>query len=131
MEQLTFKDIEYSNRKRKTKRDEFLKVMEEMIPWKEWVALIKPFYFDNNVGRHARGIEVMLRMFLLQSCFNLSDEGIEDAIYDSYPFRCFMQLDFIKDSVPDATTLCKFRKLLTDNNVADMLFKSINKENCS
>ena len=126
MEQLTFTDIEYANRKRKTKRDEFLKVMETIIPWKEWVALIKPFYFANNVGRPARGIEVMLRMFLLQSWFNLSDEGIEDAIYDSYSFRCFMQLDFMEASAPDATTLCKFRKLLVDNNVADILFKSIN-----
>lgn len=29
-------------------------------------------------------IEKMLRMYLMQSWFNLSDEGIEDAIYDSY-----------------------------------------------
>jgi IS5 family transposase len=126
MVQLTFTDMEYANRKRTTKRDEFLGIMEEIIPWNEWVSLIQPFYFDNIVGRPARGIETMLKMFLLQTWFNLSDEGVEEAIYDSYAFRCFMKFDFTEDSVPDATTLCKFRKILVDNNVAAIFFKAIN-----
>jgi IS5 family transposase len=99
--------------------------MEEIIPWDEWVEFIKPFYFDNKVGRPARGIEMMLRMFMLQAWFNLSDEGIEDTIYDSYAMRHFMHLDFIQEQVPDATTLCKFRKLLFENNVAQILFDAI------
>ena len=41
MSQMTFSDFEYSNRKKKTKREEFLDVMEEVIPWNEWVAIIK------------------------------------------------------------------------------------------
>ncbi len=67
----------------------------------------------------------MLRMFLLQSWFNLSDEGIEDAIYDSYAFRRFMGLDFMAEQCPDATTLCKFRKLLVENNIAKAFFDEI------
>lgn len=125
--QQTFTDIEYSNRKRKTKRDEFLKIMEGIIPWNEWIAYIKPYYFDNKVGRPARGIEMMLRMFLLQAWFNLSDEGIEDAIYDSYAMRHFMHLDFTQERTPDATTLCKFRKLLFENNIAQILFDAVNR----
>ena len=35
MKQETFSDIEYSNRKRKTKREEFLEIMDEIIPWDE------------------------------------------------------------------------------------------------
>jgi len=31
------------------------------------------------------GLERMLRMYIAQQCFSLSDEGIEDAIYDSQP----------------------------------------------
>ena len=30
------------------------------------------------------GIEKMLRMYLLQIWFNLSDPAMEDAVYDSY-----------------------------------------------
>jgi hypothetical protein len=33
-------------------------------------------------------------MYLLQAWFSPSDEGVEDAIYDSYAMRRFMRLDF-------------------------------------
>ena len=68
----------------------------------------------------------MLRMYLLQAWFNLSDEAVEDSIYDSYAFRTFMNLDYMTDQAPDETTLCKFRKILTDNNIAQQLFGAIN-----
>jgi IS5 family transposase len=58
----------------------------------------------------------MLRMYLLQCWFNLSDEGIEDAIYDSYALRSFMKINFVGEQVPDATTLLKFRHLLEEYN---------------
>jgi len=125
MKQINFTDIEYASRKKTTKRDEFLKTMDKIIPWEEWIAIIEPVYYKNKTGRPARGIEPMLRMYLLQSWFNLSDEGIEDAIYDSYAFRTFMKIDFTAEQVPDATTLCKFRKLLVDNNVAKLFFDAI------
>lgn len=125
MRQQTFTDIEYACRKRQTKRDEFLKIMDEIIPWEEWIAYIKPHYFDNKVGRPARGIEPMLRMFLLQSWFNLSDEAVEDSIYDSYAMRTFMKIDFMREQAPDATTLCRFRKLLVDNGIAKAFFDAV------
>ena len=42
--QQSFSDMEYSRRKRVTKREEFLKVMNEIIPWEEWVEYIRPYY---------------------------------------------------------------------------------------
>ena len=53
------------------------------------------------------GIEKMLRMYLLQIWFNLSDPATEDAIYDSYAMRKFAGIDFMTEAVPDETTLCK------------------------
>ena len=35
MSQMTFSDYEHSLRKRKTKREEFLDIMNEIIPWEE------------------------------------------------------------------------------------------------
>ena len=81
--QQTFSDMEYSNRKRITKRETFLKMMDAIIPWSEWVELIRPYYPKGERGRQPRGIEPMLRMYLLQVWFNLSDEMVEDALYDS------------------------------------------------
>lgn len=83
MKQQSFTEIEYKNRKRRTKRDEFLERMDRLIPWKEWRALVEPYYPSGRRGRPPRGVEVMLRMYLLSVWFNLSDEGVEDAIYDS------------------------------------------------
>ncbi len=68
----------------------------------------------------------MLRMYLLQVWFNLSDEGIEDAIYDSYAFRKFMGINFNEEQVPDATTLLKFRHLLEKHHIGEQLFRAIN-----
>lgn len=118
--------MEYSNRKRITKREEFLNKMVSVVPWKEWVAMIQPIYLDGKCGRRPQDIEKMLRM-MLQTWFNLSDEGIEDGIYDSYAMRCFMGIDFDEEQVPDATTLCKFRKLLVENEIYGKLFYKFKK----
>lgn len=127
MSQMTFSDLEYSMRKRKTKREEFLDIMNEIIPWDEWVEFVRPYYPSGKRGRPTMGIEKMLRMYLLQVWFNLSDEGVEDAIYDSYAFRKFMGVDFMEEQVPDATTLLKFRHLLEENHLGEEFFKAINR----
>lgn len=120
--QTSFADFEYDNRKRQTRREKFLEAMDMIIPWKEWVALIIPYYPKGKRGRPPRGIETMLRMVLLQNWFNLSDEGLEDSIYDSYAFRKFMGLNFLEEQAPDATTLCKFRAILNENGLAEQIF---------
>ena len=127
MSQMTFSDYEYSLRKRKTKREEFLDIMNEIIPWEEWVEFVRPYYSNGKRGRPTKGIEKMLRMYLLQIWFNLSDEGVEDAIYDSYAFRKFMNIDFMEEQAPDATTLLKFRHLLEENHLGEVFFKAINR----
>ena len=55
MKQQTISDVEYSARKRKTKREEFLKIMDEIIPWEEWVAYIAPYYPSGKRGRPPKG----------------------------------------------------------------------------
>ena len=55
--QKTFADIEFESRKRKTKREEFLEMMDKLIPWDEWLSIIKPHYPDGKRGRPTRGIE--------------------------------------------------------------------------
>lgn len=60
----------------------------------------------------------MLRMCLLQCWFSLSDEGVEDAIYDSYAMRKFMGIHFFEQDVPDTTTLLNFRRLLEEKGIS-------------
>jgi IS5 family transposase len=126
MNQMTFSDMEYSGRKKITQKENFLQGMNEIIPWAAWIAMIQPYYPDGKRGRPTRGIEIMLRMYLLQNWFNLSDAGTEDAIYDSYAFQRFMGINFLEEQVPDATTLLKFRRLLEEHKLCEAIFKDIN-----
>lgn len=125
MKQQTFSDLEYSGRKRKTRREEFLEIMEEIIPWDEWTGIILPHYPKGKRGRPPKEIEVMLRMYLLQCWFNLSDNGVEEAIYDSYAMRKFVGINFMEEDVPDATTLLKFRHMLEEKGISKLFFEAI------
>ena len=128
-DQPSFTDIEYGNRRRISRREQFLETMNATIPWAVWVGLIEPHYFADRPGkrgRKAKPIETMLRMYLLQLWFSLSDEGVEDAIYDSYAMRRFMGLDFALEQVPDATTLLHFRHLLEEHRLGEKLLESQN-----
>ncbi len=60
MKQQSFTDLEYANRKRTTKREAFLKAMDEMIPWSYWVGVIRPYYPTGKRGIRA-GIQRCIR----------------------------------------------------------------------
>jgi transposase, IS5 family len=112
-----------------SRRERFLEQMDATIPWDRWVGVVEPFYYADapgKSGRKAKPVETMLRMYLLQVWFSLSDEGVEDAVYDSYAMRRFMGLDFAVEQVPDATTLLHFRHLLEKHQLGERLFAEQN-----
>lgn len=125
--QPSFTDVEYGMRRRSTRRETFLTMMDEVIPWAAWTALIEPHYYRAERGRKPRALETMLRMYLLQVWFSLSDEGVEEAIYDSHAMRRFMRLDFSVEQAPDATTLLHFRHLLEKHALGKALFEAQNR----
>ena len=83
---------------------------------------MEPYYFNGKRGRLPMGIAKMLRMYLLQIWFSLSDEGVENAIYDSYAMRKFMGIDFMEEQVPDATTLLNFHHLKEESGLGKAFF---------
>lgn len=62
----------------------------------------------------------------LQQWYGLADEALEDALYDSQALRDFVGIDLSHESVPDATTLLKFRRLLLVNDLTEALFEELN-----
>ncbi|MFS2134307.1 transposase, partial [Telluria sp. Tellsp131] len=105
MKQTSFSDAEFASKKRLTRRDRFLAEIESVTPWPALVAALLPYYpKGEGRGRPPVGLERMLRMYVAQQCFGLSDEGIEDAIYDSQAIRGFVGIDLTHESAPDATT---------------------------
>lgn len=123
--QISFSQLEYAGKKRQTKREIFLSSMEEAIPWGEWLSIIKPYYPTAGNGRPPIELEIMLRMYLIQCWYNLSDEGTEEAIYDIQPLRNFVGVDLTTSTVPDATTLLRFRHLLEEHRLTEKFFDAI------
>ena len=127
MKQSSFSDIEFANKKRLTRRERFLAEIETATPWPALVAALLPHYpKGDGRGRPPIGLERMLRMYIAQQCLGLSDEGIEDAIYDIQSVRNFVGIDLTHESAPDATTLLKFRRLLEANDLTRRVFDEIN-----
>lgn len=119
--QMNFADAEYKNRRRKTKREKFLEKMDKALPWEEWAEQVRPYYPKGIQGRRPHSIERMLKMFMLRTWFGLSDLGTEEAVYDSYSMKKFMQLDFFtNEQVPDSSTLYRFRKLLAKSGLGEI-----------
>jgi len=111
---------------RQSRRAEFLAAMELMVPWGDLVALIEPHYPDSGKGRPPIGVERMLRIYFLQQWFNLSDPGVEDAMYDSLAMRSFVGIDLGREPAPDETTVCKFRHLLERHGLGERIFALVN-----
>src|SRR5881398_1620926 len=110
---------------RKTRRAIFLEEMEQVVPWRELCALVEPHYPKPGKGRRPVGVERMLRIYFLQHWFNLSDPGVEEALYDSLSMRRFAGIDLGRAPVPDETTVCKFRHLLERHDLGRALFEQV------
>jgi IS5 family transposase len=127
MSQRSFASAEFAMKKKRTRREKFLGEMERIVPWPKLIAVIEPLYpKSGRVGRQPIGVPKMLRMYCLQQWYGLADEALEDALYDSQALRDFVGIDLSHESVPDATTLLKFRRLLQANDLTRALFDRIN-----
>lgn len=125
MSQLTFAEAEYSVKKRKTRKEQFLEKLETLLPWKQLEALVARFYAKGGVGRPPYPLSTMLRIHIMQLAYNLSDPAMEDALYEIESMRRFAGLRL--DRIPDETTILNFRHLLENHNLGMKLFQKINK----
>jgi IS5 family transposase len=100
--------------------------MEQVMPWSDVLGVIEPHYPKGKRGRPPVGLERMLRAYLVQQWYNLSDEGAEDEITDSQALRGFVGIDLSRESAPDATTLLQFRHLLEKHELTKKVFEAIN-----
>src|SRR2546422_11644637 len=92
---------------KKTRREIFLEEMERVVPWRELCALVEPHYPQPGKGRRPVGVERMLRIYFLQQWFNLSDPGVEEALYDSAVMPQFVGIELGCEAAPDESTVCQ------------------------
>ena len=125
MEQKTFSELEYDNKKRKTRREIFLERMDGLIPWKRLEKRIRRHYPKAGKGRHPYPLSVMLRIHCVQLFYNLSDPAMEDMLYEIEAVRRFVGVR-LSGPIPDETTILNFRHLLEEHALGKKLFKEIN-----
>jgi IS5 family transposase len=86
--QQSFSSLEFASKKKLTRRERLLREIDAIAPWSDLMARIEPHYpKGEGRGRPPIGLARMLRMYVVQQCLGLSDEGIEDAVYDNSPPR--------------------------------------------
>jgi IS5 family transposase len=125
--QQSFSSLEFASKMKLTRRERLLREIDAIAPWSDLIARIEPHYpKGEGRGRPRIGLVRMLRMYVVQQCLWLSDEGIEDAVYDSQAIRDFIGIDLARENAPDATTLLKFRRLLETHGLTQAIFEAIN-----
>ncbi len=125
MDQATFSELEYDNKKRKTRREKFLERMDSLIPWEKLEKKIRRHYPKRGRGRPPYPLSVMLRVHCVQLFYNLSDPAMEDMLYEIESVRRFVGLK-LSGPLPDETTILKFRHLLEKHHLGTKLFRTIN-----
>jgi len=111
---------------RKSRREEFLDEMEQVIPWSAMESLVRPHYAKAGNGRQPVGLSIMLRTYFVQQWFNLSDPGVEEALYESAVLRRFVGVDLGIAPAPDETTVLRFRHLLEKHDLGGLMLESVN-----
>jgi transposase, IS5 family len=101
MKQPSLEATGFKKYRKKTRKEQFLDEMEQIIPWKELCEVIEPYYpKPQGAGRKPIGLERMLRIHFLQHWFELSDPGAEEVLYDSRAMRLFVGIDLGNEPVP-------------------------------
>ena len=106
--------------------ERFLSEMDGIMPWGRFTEHVLPYYSEKEVGRKHKELLLMLKIYFLQKWYDLSDPGMEDAIYDRNSFQKFLGIDLLADAVPDETTICKFRHLLEEHALQEEFFAIVN-----
>jgi IS5 family transposase len=107
----------------------FLDKIHQFIDFKEVEKLLKKKYKKTASadGRPAYPPLPMFKLLLLQRWYALSDPGLEEALNDRISFIRFSGFSLVS-SLPDHSTICRFRNALLELNLYERLFEEINRQ---
>ena len=108
----------------RTKKKEFLAQIDRIVPWGKWIEENKPCYYKGERGNKPYDLELMLRIYLLQNLYDLSDMATVAEVIDSRAFSEFCGVDS-SNQVPDGDTLGRFRHILEKNGIQQKLFAQV------
>ena len=87
------------------RKKEFLAQIERIVLWKEWLKLIQPCYYKGERSNKPYPLEIMLRLYLLQNLYDLSDKATVAEAIDSRAFSDFWGLILKTGTIADSTII--------------------------
>lgn len=116
----------------KTQSKQALETIKANINWSKLLKPIEEIITkekQNNslAGRRTFDILVIVKCFILQTIYNLSDPRLEEEIADRRSFQIFLDINS-NDSIPDETTICRYRETFARLGLDKTLFNEFNKQ---
>ena len=120
------------NKHIKTQSKQALEIIKSRINWQELLkpirkAIAKEKENNSSSGRRTFDILVIVKCFILQTLYNLSDPRLEEEIADRRSFQIFLDLNSL-DSIPDETTICRYREMFARLDLDKKLFYEFNNQ---
>ena len=86
-----------------------------------------PLARQSNAGRPRVPLRTMIALLYLKHAFNLSDEAVVQGWSENPYWQHFAGMAYFEPRLPcDATTLVKFRRLLGEEGVEELLAQTVN-----
>ncbi len=127
MKQTIFASLAFDKKKKQTRRERFLVEIEAAVPRAALLAVIEPHYpTAGRRSRPPRSLATMLRIYFMQQWYALSDLAMEDALYEIESMRRLAGLELSEESMPNETTILKFRHLLEKHGLTAQMMNVIN-----
>jgi IS5 family transposase len=106
--------------------NDFLDRLEQLVDWRGLERVLHAMY-PATTGRPPHPPLVLLKMSVLQHCYDLSDPQCEEQVRDRLSWRRFVGLG-LQDVVPDETVLVRFRQRLVEHGLQEQLLPLINRQ---
>jgi transposase, IS5 family len=106
--------------------NDFLERLDQLVDWSPLQRRLEAM-FTAATGRLPQPPLVVFKMLLLQHCYGLSDPQCEAQVKDRLSWRKFVGLSF-EQSVPDETTLVRFRQRLIAHGLHEKLLRGLNQQ---
>lgn len=120
---LSFADFVINPRTKVTRTEKFLQNVLALIDF-SFTAKIHEQIHTASDGRTPYDALRLFKIMLLQEWFGLSDAVAEEMIYDRKSFQDFLGL-VANDSIPDESTIGRFRKALVDKKLDIEFFQEV------
>jgi transposase, IS5 family len=111
---------------RRGKKTAWLERLDAAIDWAAVETIVEGIYASRE-GGPAYPLLTYVKLLLLQQWYGLSDEGLEAAVDDRLSFRRFAGIP-LAESVPDHSSIWRFREELARRDLAPRLLAEVNRQ---